>query len=147
MRVLLGILCMAVTFHIGLAQAAEEGKSAATVYKTKKLGKTEIDQLLAQPDKLVLIDVRRPDEVTKIGGFPAYLSIQSADLEKYLAYIPKDRKVVTVSNHAGRALKTGDILIDKGFHVAGAIGAQNYEEEGGKLTKIEPPSQPATAQK
>ncbi|MGY1489287.1 rhodanese-like domain-containing protein [Methylobacillus pratensis] len=147
MRVLLGILCMAVTFNISLAQAADEAKPAAQVYKTKKLGKAEIDQLLAQPEKLVVIDVRRPDELTKIGGFPAYLSIQSADLEKYLAYIPKDRKVVTVSNHAGRALKTGDILIDKGFNVAGAIGAQNYEEEGGKLTRIEPPPQPATAQK
>ncbi|MCB5185491.1 hypothetical protein LG201_09790 [Methylobacillus gramineus] len=146
MRVLLNVLCLAAAFNIGLVSAADEAKPAAPVYKTKKLGKAEIDQLLAKPEKLVVIDVRRPDELTKIGGFPVYLSIQLADFEKSLAYIPKDRTIVTVSNHAGRALKTGDILIDKGFKVAGAIGAQNYEEEGGKLTRVEVP-QPTAAQK
>ena len=33
----------------------------------------------------------------------------------------------------------GDLLVSKGFTVAGAVGAQNYEEEGGTLTKIVPP--------
>ena len=88
---------------------------------------------------MVFVDLRRPDELTKIGGFPVYLSIQLADLEKSLAYIPKDRQVVTVSNHAVRALKAGDVLLDKGFKVVGAAGVQNYEEEGGTLTKIAPP--------
>ena len=49
-----------------------------------------------------------------------------------------------MSNHAGRALKIGDLLISKGYNVVGAVGVQNYEEEGGKLTRIEPKA-PATA--
>jgi hypothetical protein len=30
-------------------------------------------------------------------------------------------------------------LTSKGFTVAGTIGAQDYEAEGGTLTRIEPP--------
>jgi rhodanese-related sulfurtransferase len=115
-------------------------------YKTPKLNRSQFDALLAKPGKLLVIDVRRPDELTKIGGFPVYLSIQSGDLEKSLSYIPKDRKIVTVSNHAGRAGAAGDLLTGKGFKVAGAVGVQNYEEEGGVLAKIAPPPAAAQAQ-
>ncbi len=117
------------------------GAPAAPEYKAKspKLNRAQVDALLAKPDQVVVIDVRRPDELTKIGGFPVYLSIQSKELEKSLAYIPKDRSLVTVSNHAGRAGRSADLLADKGFKVVGAIGAQDYEAEGGTLTRIAPP--------
>ncbi len=117
---------------------------AAYTAKTPKLGRAQIDALLQHPETLVIIDVRRPDELTTIGGFPAYLSIQAGDLEKYLAYIPKDRTIVTVSNHAARAGVAADLLAAKGFKVAGTIGVENYQEEGGTLTKITaPPPKPA----
>ena len=48
------------------------------------------------------------------------------------------RRIVTVSNHARRGAEAADILTRAGFKVAGAIGAQTYEEEGGKLTKVAP---------
>jgi len=125
------------------APAAKEYK-----YKTPKLNRAQLDALLAKPEQLLIIDVRRPDELTKIGGFPVYLSIQSKEIENSLAFIPKDRDIVTVSNHAGRAGAAGDLLTAKGFKVVGAVGAQNYEEEGGKLAKIAVPApKPATEQK
>jgi len=125
------------------APAAKEYK-----YKTPKLNRAQLDALLAKPEQLLIIDVRRPDELTKIGGFPVYLSIQSKEIETSLAFIPKDRDIVTVSNHAGRAGAAGDLLTAKGFKVVGAVGAQNYEEEGGKLAKIAVPApKPATEQK
>lgn len=111
---------------------------AAWKYTSPKLDRAAIDKLLRTPDKVVFIDVRQPDEVSKIGGFPVYLSIQAGDLEKQLAYIPRERRVVTLSNHAGRAGAAADLLASKGFKVAGAVGVQNYEEEGGTLTKIAP---------
>ncbi len=46
---------------------------------------------------------------------------------------------MTVSNHAGRAGAAADLLAGKGFKVVGAVGAQNYEQEGGTLSKIVPP--------
>ncbi|ANQ85508.1 putative rhodanese sulfurtransferase [Azoarcus olearius] len=112
--------------------------AAAWKYTSPKLDRGAIDKLLRAPDKVVFIDVRQPDEVSKIGGFPVYLSIQAGDLEKQLAYIPRERRVVTLSNHAGRAGAAADLLASKGFKVAGAVGVQNYEEEGGTLTKIAP---------
>jgi len=118
------------------------GAQAAPAYKakSKKLDRAELDALLAKPDQVLIIDVRRPDELTKIGGFPAYLSIQSKDLEKSVDFIPKGRVIVTASNHAARALRGADLLASKGFKVAGAVGAQDYEAEGGTLVKISPPA-------
>lgn len=107
--------------------------------KSHVLSKAELDALLAQPDKVLIIDVRRPDEVSEIGGLPVYLSIQVGDLEKSLAWIPKDRTIVTLSNHAARATKAADLLLAQGFNVAGAAGAQTYEQQGGTLTKVPKP--------
>ena len=110
-----------------------------------KLNRAQLDALLARPDQVLLIDVRRPDEVTAIGGFPAYLSIQAKELEQQVASIPRDRTIVTVSNHAGRALKAAAQLAARGFKVAGGVGAQDYEAEGGKLTRIAVPAPKAAA--
>ena len=111
--------------------------------KAPKLNRAQIDALLAKPEKLTVIDLRRPDEISKIGGFPVYLNIQIGELEKSLAYIPKNRSLITVSNHAGRGGKGADLLVSKGFKVVGAVGAQDYEAEGGTLTKIAvPPPKP-----
>jgi len=120
--------------------AAKPGAGKPPEAKTHILTRAEFDQLAAHPEQLVLIDVRRPDEVTAIGGFPVYLSIQIAELEKSTAWIPKERKVVVVSNHAGRAGKAGDLLTAQGFNVVGRIGVQNYEEEGGRVTRVAPPA-------
>lgn len=124
--------------------AVAEAGSKAPAFKAHVLTRPEFDRLLAAPDKLVVIDVRRPDELTNKGGFPVYLSIQASDLEKRLAWIPRDRRVVTVSNHAARAGKAADLLASKGFDVAGAIGAEGYEQEGGTLLRLAPPTQSAS---
>lgn len=132
------------------AQQAAAGGAAAATYKAKtpKLNRAQIDALLQHPESLLIIDVRRPDELTAIGGFPAYLSIQSGDLEKFLAYIPRERSIVTVSNHAARAGVAADLLASKGFKVVGTIGVENYQEEGGTLTRvIAPPPKVADAGK
>jgi rhodanese-related sulfurtransferase len=112
--------------------------AARDTSRTPVLTRAQFDQLLAQPQQLLIIDVRRPDEITKIGGFPAYLSVQLADLEQNLPWIPKDRAIVTVSNHAARAGRAGDLLTAHGFKVVGRIGVQTYEEAGGQLTRIAP---------
>jgi rhodanese-related sulfurtransferase len=116
----------------GSKKADAAKTEAAATSKAHVLSVAELDKLLEQPSKLLFIDVRRPDEVSTIGGFPVYLSIQLKELEKSLAWIPKDRVLVTVSNHAGRAGKAADLLASKGFKVAGAVGADTYEKAGGK---------------
>ncbi len=108
-------------------------------YKTLRLNRAAFDALLSTPDRLLILDVRRPDEVTNTGGFPVYLSIQTNDVQKSLAAIPRNRLIVTVSNRAHRAGAVGDLLAGYGFQVVGAIGVLDYQDEGGTLTKIAPP--------
>jgi rhodanese-related sulfurtransferase len=149
MRLLLTILSAAMIVAAPLAQAAENAPQAAPAadykYKTPKLDRAHVDALLAKPGNLLLIDVRRPDEITAVGGFPVYLSLQADSVEKSVAFIPKGRTIVTVSNHAHRAGAVGDALAAHGFKVAGAIGVQDYEAEGGTVTKIAPPAKSAEA--
>jgi rhodanese-related sulfurtransferase len=146
------LMILATNVAFGAAHHHDKKTNAPAVkeytYKTPKLNRAQLDALLAKPEQLLIIDVRRPDELTKIGGFPVYLNIQSKEIENNLAFIPKDRSIVTVSNHAHRAGAAGDLLVAKGFQVVGAVGAQNYEEEGGRLSKIEIPAhKPATEAK
>ena len=144
------LIAALLTVSVGSVFAQEAGRTphAATINTAESrahvLTRAELDKLLARPQDLLVIDVRRPDEVSKIGGLPVYLSIQLQDLEKSVAWIPKGRTIVTVSNHAKRAGTAADLLASKGFKVAGAAGVQTYEQEGGKLTKIEPPPGPST---
>ena len=143
------ILFTVLAASISFAQQSGAPKQAATKEKAapakaKTLTRAELDSLLAKPGQVLLIDVRRPEEISTIGGFPVYLSIQAGDLERHLADIPKDRTIVTVSNHAARAGKAADLLDSKGFKVAGAVGAETYETEGGKLLKGQAPKESAS---
>jgi rhodanese-related sulfurtransferase len=112
--------------------------AAEPAAKAKILTRAEFDALTASPGRVMLIDVRRPTEIAQNGGFPVFLNIQANDLEKHLAEIPKDKPLIIVSNHAHRAGIAADLLDSKGFKIAGAIGAQVYESEGGTLVKYAP---------
>jgi rhodanese-related sulfurtransferase len=136
MKRLLMLMLLATT-AVFAQQGAAPGKAPRS--QAKVLTRAEFDALIAKPGQILIIDVRRPDEVTSNGGFPVYLSIQAKDLEQSLAWIPKDRAIITVSNHAARGGIAADLLTKNGFKVVGTIGAQTYEQEGGKLTKIVPP--------
>lgn len=130
------------------AQAPAASAPAATEWKNKtpRLKAPEVDALLAQPEKLLVLDLRRPDELIKYGSFPVFLNIQNKDLAKHLAYLPKDRAILTVSNHAVRAGLAGDLLAEKGYKVVGATGSEDYEHEGGKaVVHIQPPQPRAQA--
>lgn len=144
MKKLILMTLVAATLVFGQADNAKQGKKKGPPpSQAHVLARAEFDDLLTKPDQILIIDVRRPDEITANGGFPVYLSIQLADLEKSLAWIPKDRTLIAVSNHAARGGRAADILTKAGFKVAGAAGAQTYEQDGGTLKKIAiPPPNP-----
>lgn len=146
MKTLLIAMTLVAVAPVAFAQQTAPATAAkAPASKAHILSRAEFDTLLKQPSQLLLIDVRRPDEVSSKGGFPVYLSVQIKDLESSLAWIPKDRNIVTVSNHAGRAAIAADLLAAKGYKVAGAVGAQVYEKDGGTLTRITAPPVAANA--
>ncbi len=134
-------IVLALTATAALAQQAPK----PWTYKTKQLARAEVDALLAKPEKLLVLDVRRPDELTAKGSFPVYLNVQVKEVAQNLAYIPKDRVIITVSNHAYRAGEVGDLLTSKGYKVAGAAGSEDYEAQGGKITRVAPPPPRAAA--
>lgn len=138
-------LAMLILLAAVVSFAQQPGGESAS--KAKILTRAEFDALLATPGRVILIDVRRPTEIAQNGGFPVYLNIQAADLEKHLAEIPKDRPLIVVSNHAHRAGIAADLLASKGFKIAGAIGAQVYESEGGTIIKYPPEKPAANAEK
>ncbi len=123
----------------GAAPAVTPANDPAYTYKTLRLNRAAVDAVLSKPEQALILDVRRPDELAKIGGFPVYLSIQANDVQKSLGFIPRDRLIIVVSNRAHRAGAVGDILHGLGYNVVGATGVLDYQDEGGVLTKIAPP--------
>ena len=122
------------------AQRVNESLNSPWKYKTKRLSRAEVDAYLARPDAVLFVDLRRPDEFITFGSFPVFLSVQIKDLDKQLAWVPKERLIVTVSNHAQRAGLAGDLLTAKGFNVVGATGAEEYEVAGGtNVAHLNPP--------
>ena len=113
---------------------------AVTRHRAPDLTREQVDALLADPEHVLFIDLRRPDEISVCGGVAVYLSIQSGDLESRLAFIPRDRKIATVSNHAARAYRAADLLLEKGFNVVGAVSAEDYAAAGGTLFRPRPPA-------
>lgn len=132
---ILPALALTLMASVAFAQQAAQ----PWTYKTRQLNRAEIDALLAKPEQVLVLDVRRPDELIAKGSFPVFLSIQTKDVEKSLPYIPRDRAIVTVSNRAHRAGAVGDLLASKGFRVAGAAGSLDYEDQGGSIARITPP--------
>ncbi|HLO93994.1 MAG TPA: rhodanese-like domain-containing protein [Burkholderiaceae bacterium] len=136
LALLAGLLLTLGLSATGQAQTAAAPAAAASApvwkYQTQRLNRAQVDSLLARPEQIVVLDIRRPDELIKYGSFPAFVNIQYKDLEKHLAYLPRDRVIVTVSNHAQRAGAAGDLLTSRGFKVAGATGSEDYEQEGGQ---------------
>ena len=112
---------------------AQDSTTGAAAQEAPALSRERVDQLLAAPDTVVFIDVRRADEIAAIGGLPAFLNIQASEIDRFLAYIPRDRTIVTISNHAGRARKVAALLRDRGFTVAGVVGVEDYAAQGGTL--------------
>jgi gluconolactonase len=97
------------------------------------LDRSQIDSLLASPDTVIFIDLRRAEEIAANGGLPVYLNIQLSELDRFLPYIPRNRSVVTISNRGHRAQAGAALLALSGFTVLGAVGALDYQDQGGTL--------------
>ncbi|MFC4256021.1 hypothetical protein GRI97_12175 [Altererythrobacter xixiisoli] len=137
-----GVLAAMMLGLAGMAIAPAAAQTAAAAAQTAPaqaapaapgLTREQIDQLIAAPGDVVFIDVRRADEIATIGSVPVYLNIQASELDRFAAYIPRDRRIVTLSNHAGRARRAAAWLSGQGYTVIGAVGVEDYAAQGGTL--------------
>jgi len=114
------------------ASAAQPPAADEYKYKTTRLKRAEIDALLAKPENLLVIDVRRPDEITEDRRFTGLSQHSGQRRRKKSGLYPqrsryRDRRE-TIFGRNGAA---GDLVASHGFKVAGAIAAEYYEAEGG----------------
>ena len=73
-----------------LAAFAQIAEQTEPTFEAHVLTRGEFDALQAKPQQLLIIDVRRPDEITSMGGFAVYLNLQPADLDAQLDLIPRE---------------------------------------------------------
>jgi hypothetical protein len=84
-NVWLAIGVSAVMSALWIPTGSAQAPSQASNDPARALSRAELDALLQHPESLLIVDVRRPDELSSIGGFGVYLSIQPANVEKSLA--------------------------------------------------------------
>ena len=77
-------------------------------------------------EKSLLIDVRNPDEIEKLGKLPGALVIPLPQLRDRLDEIPKNRKVIVYCQRGQRGYLAWKILSQNGF-------TQVYNLKGGRL--------------
>jgi rhodanese-related sulfurtransferase len=64
--------------------------------QTKTLSTEELEKYLEKKDGIFFLDVREPDEITKLGSVPGYVNIPLGQLEKRLSEVPKDKLIITL---------------------------------------------------
>jgi rhodanese-related sulfurtransferase len=64
--------------------------------QTQTISAEELEKYLQKKDKVFFLDVREPDEITKLGSVPGYVNIPLGELEKRLNEVPKDKLIITL---------------------------------------------------
>ena len=101
--------------------------------QTKSLTTEELEKYLEKKEGIFFLDVREPDEITKLGSVPGYFNIPIGQLEKRLNEVPKDKLIITMCNRGVRAARAEDILAKAGYKTIGSCGLTEYKEKGKKL--------------
>jgi rhodanese-related sulfurtransferase len=63
---------------------------------SKKLTTEDLEKLLEKKDSIFFLDVREPDEISRLGSIKGYVNIPLGQLESRLKEVPKDRVIVTL---------------------------------------------------
>ena len=116
----------------------EAAKQQAEQSSIKKLSTAEVDQLLDSHKHVYILDVRKPEEIAQLGTLKGSINIPIDQLEQRLNEVPKNKLILTLSNHAGRGSKAAELLEKNGYKVAGAAGIQTYTADGGTKYLVHP---------
>lgn len=70
--------------------------AAVSIVSAQTISTEELEKYLEKKDKIFFLDVREPDEITKLGSVPGYVNIPLGQLEKRLGEVPKDKLIITL---------------------------------------------------
>lgn len=75
-------------------EPARESNQAQTREEPGRIAAEDIAEVL-RDSNVVLLDVRRPDEIEELGTLEGYLHIPIEELESRLDELPKDKAILT----------------------------------------------------
>ena len=101
----------------------------------KKLTPEELAQALEKKDKVFLLDVREPNELTEAGAIDGYVNIPLGQLQNRLKEVPKDKLIITYCMRGNRAGQAAAILEKAGYDVYGSCGIVPWKEKGYKTVQ------------
>ncbi len=90
----------------------------------------KLKQRMDAGEKIFLLDVRRPEELTEHGAIEGHVNIPIDQLEDRLSEVPKDQPVVVYCMHGGRASRGADILAKHGYPAAQYGGITDWKDAG-----------------
>lgn len=82
---------------------------------TKNITSTQARDLLARDKKVVLVDVRTPDEY-RVARLRGSVLIPLAELPRRLQEIPRDRPLLIYCSVGARSSSAADLLVSRGYH-------------------------------
>src|SRR5690242_722514 len=83
---------------------------ALPVLAEKKLTPEELKDALEKKDRIFLLDVREPSELSETGAIDGYVNIPLGQLEKRLKEVPKNKLIITYCMRGARAGRAAEIL-------------------------------------
>ncbi|OUN01579.1 MAG: hypothetical protein BAA04_01070 [Firmicutes bacterium ZCTH02-B6] len=95
----------------------------------KRMTAEELNQLFAQPNPPLVIDVRSREKY-EAGHVPGAVHIPAAQLEIALADLPRDRAIVTYCGGGTSGPRAADFLLAHGFDARVMAGFRWWEKAG-----------------
>ena len=105
----------------------------------KKLSADELKQTIEKTQGLYLLDVREPKELEEYGTLKNAVNVPLGQVEKRVAEVPKDRKVVVFCQRGIRAAKAAEVLKRNGVEVIGVAGMLEWKDKNYEV--VYPPKQ------
>ena len=95
-----------------------------------QLKASELKERLDRGEKLVILDVREPGEIST-ASLPGTLNIPMREIPSRFEELPKDKELVVMCHHGMRSMQVAGFLSQRGFenlhNLSGGIDAWSRE--------------------
>ena len=99
----------------------------------KQLTTDDIKKLVDSKAKMVVVDVREPDELEKLGTLEGVMNIPLGQVESRWSEVPKDVPLVVLCNRGARAGKAADVFKEHGYKDVSYGGLREWKARGWDL--------------
>ena len=96
----------------------------------KRLTADELKAMIDGQEKMLLLDVREPQELEKLGALKGFVNIPLGQVGKRLGEVPKGTLIVSVCNRAVHAASAAGILHKNGHTQLRTFAMNDWTEKG-----------------